>query len=140
MILLQRILLFIISLVCFFVCGVFVSTQIDEEAHEEIKIEMNHIIHHLLPITKDTPYAILIRLIVGIMIGISGCVLIWFENRRKGNLFVLLVIMLGIAITRGYFKLEYEVPVALSGIVVLCLYLDGTEREKKSTVSTKKID
>ena len=140
MLFLQRILLFSISFVCFFLGGVLISDQIDEDAHEDFVRETHHIIHQLLPISKGTPYPSLIRLIVGLTTLISGCVFIWFRSGRSSNLLLLLGIMLAIATTRGYFNLEYEVPAALAAVLVLSLYLDSTERKTKLTDIGKKID
>ena len=144
MLIVQRILLNIVSFVCFFVGGVLISDQINEDAHDDIKLEMNHIIHHLIPISRGTPYPILIRLIIGLTILIVGCVMIWFERKRQSSLLILLMIMLSITVVNAYFEFVFEVPVTLSGILVVCLYLDGIETKQRLKAATtknyKKID
>ena len=139
MLLVQRLSLSLISFVCFFVGGVIVTHQLNEEAHEQTKGEIDHIIYHLLPMTEGTPYPVLLRLLMGYTEIIMGCVLIWFEDRRQSSLLVLLALMLGTSALNGFFGFVYEVPLASSGLIVFSLIVDYLERSTIMMKAEKKM-
>ena len=139
MLLVQRLSLSLISFVCFFVGGVIITHQISEEAHEQTKSEIDHIIYHLLPMTEGTPYPVLLRLFVGYTEIIMGCVLVWFENRRQISLLILLAVMLGTSALNRSFGFVYEVPLASSGLIVFSLIVDYLERSTMMMKAEKKM-